>query len=142
MADASSVNVAEVVNSLEKFSNNVRIKVTKVATRRSSKLVKEKMKALAPRGESGALAEGVTARTKTDVAGGRAYSVIGPFGKVMSVDQSGIGKKVSQAYKGRFMEYGTKHTSKQPFIQKALDQTRSLVEQEYASVVDRELKKL
>lgn len=139
MVDTLSVNTQEVVKSLEKFSNNVRIAVTRVASRRSANIVKKEMVSLAPR-KTGATQKSVLARTKVDKAGGRAFSVIGPFGKVASASVEG--KKTSQAYKAHFLEHGTKHMKAKPFIAKSLENTRSQVEKEYQTQVEKQLAKI
>lgn len=139
MVDALSVNTQEVVKSLDKFSNNVRIAVTRVASRRSANIVKKEMASLAPR-RSGAIQKSILSRTKIDKAGGRAFSVIGPFGKVASA--SAEGKKVSQAYKANFLEYGTINMKAQPFVAKSLENTRSQVEKEFESQVEKQLRKV
>ena len=64
---------------------------------------------------------------------------MGPFGKVA---QESSGKKRSQAYKGRFLEHGTKHMKAKPFIQKSLDENREEVESIFGRELDKAIKSL
>jgi HK97 gp10 family phage protein len=137
MNNAISVDTAALVKSLDKFSNNVRIGITKVASRRSAAIVKKEMVNLAPY-KTGSTRKSILARTKTDKAGGRAFSVIGPFGKQPNKE----GKKVSQAYKANFLEHGTVNMRAQPFIAKSLENTKDRVEKEYEAQVNKQLAKL
>ncbi|WP_432473333.1 HK97-gp10 family putative phage morphogenesis protein [Amphritea sp. HPY] len=141
MAEEYGVDLADTVEALEKFSNNIRIKVTRRASRKAAKLVEDAMILMTPR-RTGDLLQSVKTKTKVDQGGGRAYALIGPFGKVMSVDHHGIAKKRSQSYKAWFLEYGTENMKAQPFIQPALDRKRRDVERVFEDEVEKELKKL
>jgi HK97 gp10 family phage protein len=139
MVDTLSVNTQEVVKALDKFSDDVRIGITKKASRRSAKIVKDVMADLVAK-RSGAIQSSIAAKTKVDTAGGRAFSIIGALKKVSDPNMGG--KKVSQRYKANFLEHGTKYMKADPFIEKSLEKTQAWVELEYNSVVDKELKNL
>lgn len=141
MQNDFGVDVAETTRALEKFSNNIRIKVTRSATRKAARVIENTMILMAPRNK-GALLESIRTKTKVDKAGGRAYAVVGPTGKVMSVGSDGVSKKRSQTYKARFLEYGTKNMKALPFIQASKDRSERQVEQIFSKEVDKALKKL
>ena len=142
MPDVLSVDTHDVIKPLEKFSDNIRIKVTGAASRAASKIVKKEMVSLARR-RSGALRESIASRTKVDKAGGRAFSVIGSFKDVVDPNYfRARDKKISQKYKARFFEVGTKYIKADKFITKSLENTRARVEKEYDSRVEKQLKQL
>ena len=141
MQNDFGVNVEETTRKLEKFSNNIRIKVTRKATRKAGRIVENAMILMAPR-RTGALLSSIKTKTKVDKRGGRAYAVIGPSGKVLETGGDGVSKKKSQAYKARFLEFGTKHMDAQPFIQAAKDVSESGVLRVFNQEVEKELRKL
>ncbi len=141
MQNDFGVDVAETTRALEKFSNNIRIKVTRTATRKAAKIIENAMILMAPR-RSGALLESIRTKTKVDKAGGRAYAVVGPAGKVLSTGSDGVLKKRSQRYKARFLEYGTTNMKALPFIQASKDRSERQVEQVFSHEVEKALKKL
>ncbi len=141
MLNDLGVNVEETTRKLEKFSNNIRIKVTRKATRKAGRIVENAMILMAPR-RTGALLSSIKTRTKVDKRGGRAYAVIGPSGKVLETGSDGVSKKKSQAYKARFLESGTKHMDAKPFIQRAKDRSENAVLQVFSQEVEKELSKL
>jgi HK97 gp10 family phage protein len=141
MQNNFGVDVSQTTQALERFSNNVRIRITRKATRKAANIIKAAIKLGAPK-RSGALFSSVRTKTKVDQAGGRAYSVVGPTGKVMSAGSDGVLKKRSQAYKARFIEYGTKHAPAKPFIQTAKDSSEHKVEQIFNKIVEDEIRDL
>ncbi len=141
MQNDFGVDVAGTTRALEKFSNNIRIKVTRTATRKAAKIIENAMILMAPR-RSGALLESIRTKTKVDKAGGRAYAVVGPTGKVLSTGSDGVLKKRSQRYKARFLEYGTKNMKALPFIQASKNRSERQVEQVFSHEVEKALKKL
>jgi len=141
MLNDFGVDVAETTKALEKFSNNIRVKVTRTATRKAAKIIENAMIMMAPR-RSGSLLESIRTRTKVDKEGGRAYAVVGPSGKVLSMGNDGILKKRSQRFKARFLEYGTTNMKALPFIQASKDRSEREVEKVFSDEIEKALKKL
>lgn len=142
--DKTSIDVAPLIKRLDKFSNNVRIKVTRVPVRKASKIIANEMVSLSPF-RSGALRDSVKSKVKTDQGGGRTFGVIGPYGKVSQVDSLGNTKKISQAYKARFLTdgiAGKTRVQENDFIERSLKNKESEASEEFDKELDKQLRKL
>lgn len=144
MSDKTSIDVAPLIKDLDKLSNAVRIKVTRTPVRKASKLVEKEMYRLSPF-KSGALRDGVKTKVKTDSGGGRSFGVVGPYGKVSQVDSLGNTKKLSQAYKARFVTdgiAGKTRVQENDYIEKSLENTERQAIGEFEKELDKQLRKL
>jgi len=133
--DLVRVDDAQALRSLDRFRDDMRHKLQRLALRKASKPLLAEMKSRVRR-RSGALERALGVKIKLDKSVGDGYAIVGATKKVANVVR-GVEKKRSQRYKAILLEAGTKNMRAKKFVEPSLKIHESKIPAIYLGEIER-----